>query len=742
MACALLRFDFLHGDLIRWLGGEYTNSFRDWPKVFDTLDIVRECPPGPGYPLVDVDRAFRLVTQGAPLAGIFECSFASTAARNIYNNHPPLVAVAAEVLKKLTEEEELSYHIVFPRFVWRFIAGLHLSPLSWQVRKAKGRMIVDSSTLLGGESVADNGAPNASIPAPSRHNLDENPPVYYGSAFMRHLTRIWNLRISHPDEDILQYGDDITAAFRRVLYHPDISVAFASVFLFYLLLPVGGIFGSCSGPSWWCILGELRSHFAALLTDRPPAAPLLPLTCMVSLVVEPTLRERAHFALAVADQCHTGIDPALSERTPYACFVDDSQMAAIRRLIVRAIDCSVSSAYTLFGAPELDRRPSCLSLAKFRPLATYRMEFLGFDICTRTLEVRWPVAKRLALLATIAAHWSQRPCIVSPRQIASLLGVVRNACFLSPLGAYLSIRLQQTLNEAVSRVASASGASPSWWGHSRIRVGPEPLADIALLRSSLSAVERHPAWCRPIGLLIPRSPTTIILSDAAYGGVGGWCASPPFMWRLSDTDLARCGFEVKALRDGATEPLATADGLHINVLEFLALIINTWLALSLLGRLPARLGGEILAVLADNTSALSWMRHASRSHSPPVRRLARCLSALLLASPLQVAASGAHIPGRENVAADRLSRVNEYPSWASVTNNLSHLATLPAYRLPHSLLSLLSSTISTPYLAEEFVPTMTRLLTLAPVTLEIGCPHSATLTSYSPGSRRNKRSRR
>jgi len=171
------------------------------------------------------------------------------------------------------------------------------------------------------------------------------------------------------------------------------------------------------------------------------------------------------------------------------------------------------------------------------------------------------------------------------------------------------------------------------------------------------------------------------------------------MWRLSDTDLARCGFDVKALRDGATEPLATADGLHINVLEFLALIINTWLALSLLGRLPARLGGEILAVLADNTSALSWMRHASRSHSPPVRRLARCLSALLLASPLQVAASGAHIPGRENVAADRLSRVNEYPSWASVTNNLSHLATLPAYRLPHSLLSLLSLTISTPYLA-------------------------------------------
>ena len=100
MACALLRFDFHHGDLVRWLGGEYTNEFRDWPAVFDALDIVRDCPPLPGYPMVDVDRAYRLATLGAPLAGIFECSFAETAFRNMYDNHPPLAAVCDVVLKK------------------------------------------------------------------------------------------------------------------------------------------------------------------------------------------------------------------------------------------------------------------------------------------------------------------------------------------------------------------------------------------------------------------------------------------------------------------------------------------------------------------------------------------------------------------------------------------------------------------------------------------------------------------
>jgi hypothetical protein len=91
---------------------------------------------------VDVDRAYRLATQGAPLAGIFECSFAEAAYRNVYDNHPPLAAVTAVVLQKLTEEEELSYHVVLPRWLWRFIPGLHISPLSWVVRNGKGRLPV------------------------------------------------------------------------------------------------------------------------------------------------------------------------------------------------------------------------------------------------------------------------------------------------------------------------------------------------------------------------------------------------------------------------------------------------------------------------------------------------------------------------------------------------------------------------------------------------------------------------
>jgi hypothetical protein len=78
MGVALLRFDFLYGNLVRWLGGEYTNAFHDWEEAFKIVDSVRHHPVPPGYPPLDFDRAYRTCTKGVPLAGIFECSMSST----------------------------------------------------------------------------------------------------------------------------------------------------------------------------------------------------------------------------------------------------------------------------------------------------------------------------------------------------------------------------------------------------------------------------------------------------------------------------------------------------------------------------------------------------------------------------------------------------------------------------------------------------------------------------------------
>jgi hypothetical protein len=358
--------------------------------------------------------------------------------------------------------------------------------MSWAVCKGKGGLIVDSSTTLN-ESW-DDGAPNAQIPEPSPDHLDISPPVYYATAFQRHLTYIWNLRISHPNEDILQYGDDITAAFRRVLYHPDIAVVFASVFMEYLIIPVGSIFGSRFGPSWWCILGELRAHLSTYLSSQPPS-PLLPLSSRVRLVAPPTLRQKAQLIPAVADTIHRGTHAITPSRATYSCFVDDTQTAALRHDIHHVINCGVVSAYLLLGSPATDRRPSCLNEEKWRDCASYVMDFLGFTVDTRKISVSWPTAKRLHLRDLIATDWQARPCIQTPRAIAVLLGIVRNACFLSPLGVYLSLQLQHALNAAIQKASLPSkNNNPNlrrWWKHSQISIGPEPLSDICLLHATL-----------------------------------------------------------------------------------------------------------------------------------------------------------------------------------------------------------------------------------------------------------------
>jgi hypothetical protein len=144
-----------------------------------------------------------------------------------------------------------------------FIHGLFVNPISWIIKKGKGRICIDCSTKLHPK---DTGTQHESIPAPGTVGReDENSQVFYGSAIRRHAEHMRNLRISHPTEDILQHSDDINAAFRQILYHPELAPVFAYVFMECVLIPVGQVFGSRSAPSWWCKPAECRAHAAAVL---------------------------------------------------------------------------------------------------------------------------------------------------------------------------------------------------------------------------------------------------------------------------------------------------------------------------------------------------------------------------------------------------------------------------------------------------------------------------------------------
>ena len=129
--------------------------------------------------------------------------------------------------------------------------------------------------------------------------------------------------------------------------------------------------------------------------------------------------------------------------------------------------------------------------------------------------------------------------------------------------------------------------------------------------------------------------------------------------------------------------------------------------------LPIRDAHIIMNVLADNTSALSWMHHAARTKRPAVRNLARFLQALLTHCPLPNRLQGKHLPGKENIIADLLSRSFLAPSRGSVIEQISptHNRSKPC-RVPRALLSQLACLLRSDANEEMSATAMMQLWTL------------------------------
>jgi len=185
LAVALLCFNFNYGDLIRWLRGPYTHAHRCWTRLNDCLATVRDSTPPPSWPRVNSNRTQRVLEQGVPLQGHYSCSWASVIARNLHPLSPDLSREAHQVDERLRKEEKLSYHVLLPRFLFRFIIGIHLClfRIAFREDDPNARLCVDPSTPINDE---DDGNTNAQIPAPSiPGRFLENPPIYYGTALIR-----------------------------------------------------------------------------------------------------------------------------------------------------------------------------------------------------------------------------------------------------------------------------------------------------------------------------------------------------------------------------------------------------------------------------------------------------------------------------------------------------------------------------------------------------------------------------
>ena len=257
------------------------------------------------------------------------------------------------------------------------------------------------------------------------------------------------------------------------------------------------------------------------------------------------------------------------------------------------------------------------------------MAYLRFLINAHDLTVTWPLEKRLELQQQILLLLG-RPCHeATPKEVASIIGKIRSAALIAPWGNYLSFTSQEALTAALRK----ADRHPRWfWRNGKMRVPAEAIRDLHVIADALLRPESDPTWTRPIALLIPRTPTESFLSDASYGGLGGWSPKFQVMWRVMRDDLLFLGFPMREIDLAGEHADPTLEqGLHINPLEFIAIIINIWLALKLISTCPYLATGYIINLLSDHTSAITWIQVAGFRLQAKPEILAHAVS---LVSPL------------------------------------------------------------------------------------------------------------
>lgn len=690
----LCHFDF--SILVKLLRGPLVADYLDFERLDSVIDELELCPTHPGQPIHDFQKIRHQLHHGFPMDKEFRCKLKDVKLRNLYDNHSSLDPHQDLVRHNIAKDVQKSFVLCFHRWLFRFLHGLHLSPLGVLIKERYGilkyRQLNDLSSLVLGDD--DTGAPNSQLDKKDKNDV---PPVYYGNAFTRLCARIWNLRIEYPDDIVYIYKDDIVSAFRRSKYNPSIAIAYAYVFQDLLCIPLGALFGPRDSPGWFCMLSELRAFASANLKELENC------THPLSDSVQFDECEEHPLAKAIADSINKGLDGLWKE---HLTFVDDTMMAEIKEHIRISAAASILSAEIIFGTnPDVD---APVSTEKFMKLFSNYCDCLGIDVDGARLLVIYPINKRVDLCQhvheIITSLDSGERVLVS--LVATVLGKLRHAAQILPAGNFLCFHLQESLNKHLERWGVLKG----WGKYRKIHLDKASKWALRLMAMCLED-ESNPVWTRPLGLLIPRDAHGTPYSDASTTGLGGFCTSLNFQWRCLVADIVGgTAFKPKERGEG--------DDLHINVLEFVGIIINIYFSIL---RIIAKKKydkkfeydqGFILHCFADNTSALSWMQHASRSKNAVTRNLAQFLLCLLFNANtiIPLAVQGFHVKGVNNERADALSRPKNFPTYNDVFETYSDLKKLQVLDLPQGLIVQLKRCLSLKLIEAPSKKTMTALL--------------------------------
>ena len=132
----------------------------------------------------------------------------------------------------MNKEDKRKYLLTFPCWLAHFIPNIHVTPQGLAVKKGKNdRLVFDASHLVKFYSICYNMMTTPFL----------EPNIEYDDAFQRFLVYVYNQRITHTNEDILLYSDNVSGAFRWPRLNPFIAAAFSFLFYGTLYVIVGQV---------------------------------------------------------------------------------------------------------------------------------------------------------------------------------------------------------------------------------------------------------------------------------------------------------------------------------------------------------------------------------------------------------------------------------------------------------------------------------------------------------------------
>ena len=461
---------------------------------------------------------------------------------------------------------------------------------------------------------------SSGLPVNVRVIQDQLIPCQYGHCLSRMLHYIAAARSQFPNVRILIGKVDWRTAYRRAHLAGSSAAECITILGDIALVALRLTFGGTPCPSLWCTISELCTDLANDILACDDWDPREIQSAYAHMIPPPCfLDDDVPFAPAKPLQ----VDVPVSIHGKVDCYVDDigSVCLDLRDNVERCRQ-AVPLAIDLLGRPidSTDSLPRDDLVAVKKLLGEGQMAeckiFTGWLIDTRRMLVSLPFGKFSVWSESIQSILQTKQSC--QRDLAKLIGRLNHTCFIIPHARHFISRLRHF----------ADGL------HSARRLVSLPPPIIADLRTWLEFLT-YASNGISINNIVFREPTHEFCADACEYGIGGFSkeSGKGWQWRL---------------------PVDMIGVVSINALEFVANVVNVWMAqLGHIADLP-----PLSCVLSstDSTSAAAWLHKSSFADSKLFEQaVARKLAQIMLSADSSLYSQW--VAGSDNGIADALSRV-------------------------------------------------------------------------------------